>query len=31
MTQKAVPPAQIVEQIRTSGAVYRLTRMILSS
>ncbi len=25
MTQNAVPPQQIVEQIRTSGAVYRLT------
>jgi hypothetical protein len=25
MTQSAVPPAQIVEQIRTSGVVYRLT------
>ncbi|MHB1421829.1 MAG: hypothetical protein ACYC3I_01265 [Gemmataceae bacterium] len=25
MTQNAVPPAQIIEQIRTSGVVYRLT------
>jgi hypothetical protein len=25
MTQAAVPPNQIVEQIRTSGVVYRLT------
>jgi osmotically inducible lipoprotein OsmB len=25
LTQKAIPPSQIIEQIRTSGAVYRLT------
>jgi hypothetical protein len=25
MTQNAVPPQQIVEQIRTSGVIYRLT------
>jgi hypothetical protein len=25
MTQKAIPPAQIIEQIRTSGAVYRVS------
>jgi hypothetical protein len=25
MTQNAVPPSQIIEQIRTSGVVYRLT------